>query len=217
MQILKIYFIAGFFGLICILYMFSNHSSVPEKLALTGLMVIIAGYVWSATKTNKASAVIQARTIDDIIKLLEQKYKTDYDIKEPTRIILNNDSKLIDTLVYLIEFYPYDKDGVYHILKHLFEFYGLYTKLLLKGSDVKNIEQTFIEIVDKRMACLRTMSTLYISIPYVRHAKLLENISLQIQAATYKCMNVLKNKYGNILGVGKSPYAHNVFDIAMQY
>jgi hypothetical protein len=78
------------------------------------------------------------------------------------------------------------------------------------GKNTKPATGSVVKLMDQRFELLQNIQSLYVSIPFKRHTKVFENVSLVIQSSTYKCMNVLKNKYN--LDILKPPYASNTFE-----
>lgn len=129
----------------------------------------------------------------------------------PLQKVLESDPVMLKTVFALGKYVAYDKDVVYGILGKLVSFYELYADILMELKDVHTMLGSLIDI---RMSLMAQMHSLFVSLPQAKHTKVFEHITLVMQSSTYKCLNVLKNKYGTT--AHEPPVAENTFNSAFE-
>jgi len=103
-----------------------------------------------------------------------------------------SDQPLLHAVQHISGLRTYDKSLPDHVVRDILDYYQLYSDILL---GFKEIHHFLPNMVDLRFKVLRHLHQLHVSLPMLQDRDGLERDILVIQASTYKCMNVLKNKY----------------------
>lgn len=153
--------------------------------------------------------------VQDVLSSLKGSLQ-DLDVKGvnfsiPIQKVLESDPVMLKAIRALGKYAQYDKDIVYSILGKIVQFYELYADILL---EVKDVHTMLANLIDMRLSIMAQMHSLFVSLPQAKHTKVFEYITLIIQGSTYKCLNVLKNKYGTT--AHEPPVAGNTFNNAFE-
>jgi hypothetical protein len=200
---------------VAVALLFLQSSNNNERIFLVVLALIFGYGIFKYLQSTDLQTKKSQKTIQDITTTLQTHmiHLLDFKIKRPMIIVLNADKQLLKVLEELISFLYYDKDVITKILLHLMQFYDIYTQILLQPTKDNSLQQQITTLVDKRMELTQYVQYLFVAIPHKRHASRFEKINLVIQSSTYKCLNVIRNKYKSVYGLDKPPYAHNAIDV----
>lgn len=92
-------------------------------------------------------------------------------------------------------------------------FIDMYARILVRdrrGALSRAGRQEYEVLHDTRLKILRSLHHLYVSLPQPTITPSLDRIVTVIQSSTYKCMNVLKNKYN--VRAYETPVSPNTYD-----
>jgi hypothetical protein len=154
-------------------------------VAVGGIML---WYIWNQFRSIDANVDNENKSINGVLNNV--KAIGDFEVIPPVRYILNSDKQLLKALDRLTQFKDYDIQVVREVIKDIIAFYECYAEVLSEN----NIEQ-YRHMIDIRSDILQTLSGLTLSISYPRHTQLLEGICIVIKGATYKALNVIRNKF----------------------
>lgn len=130
-------------------------------------------------------------------------------VTAPVLYVLNSDKQLLQALFRLSQFKEYDIQSVRDVIVSVVRFYETYADILT-GNNI----DLYQNLIDIRSDLLQTLEAIVVSITYPRHADLIAAIGLVLKGATYKALNVIRNKfYKNKLNTFslKPPYPQNLY------
>ena len=177
--------------------------SIYERFFLILIILTLAYVGYNGNKKTSSDKAQVKEQVSTILSYIED------DVHMPLEKVLETDPKLLKSMLGLVKFIEYDKDTVIQVFKDLNSFYNLYADILL---DAKPIHLNDVALVDMRFKILGKLHSIFVSLPYMKNTYTLEYITLMIQASTYKCLNVLKNKHGMIQH--ETPLPNNTFENA---
>jgi len=199
----QLYILAAVLFFISIL-LFIRSNNPNERLAIVAVVLVIIWYIWVNSITLAKDVDVEFKTIDTILDIVPI-----VTITAPVRYILNSDKQLLKALYRLTQFKDYDVQIVKEVILRTVLFYESYADVLTGN----NIEQ-YQHMIDIRSDLMQSLSSLPVSITFPRHADLLDAITLVIKSATYKALNVVRNKYHkskiNMFSL-KPPYPNNLY------
>ena len=111
------------------------------------------------------------------------------------------DPYMSDVLKTLLDLKEINADIYYKVTKQLYDFFTLYSATLLldnkSGSQhIANKVKMNLDTLDlKRKDIMENLEGLEYTLVNRMYNKQIERISLTVRASTYKCLNVLKNKF----------------------
>lgn len=193
-----------------------NTDNLNERVIGLFVLGLTGVFIYKRYTKSKTQAQSTQKAIDDVLGALAIEHGAGNYLTLAARTLLEKDAVLLDALSLLREYTKYDKAVISAVITGLIKFYDAYAKILLKPHKDSNARNSkLVSLHDLRFEILRNLHSLYVSIPYARHAGTFERITLVIQSATYKCLNVLKNKYGgentSIVNM-KAPFASNALE-----
>lgn len=198
-------FLAALSCLLLLVRVVTSQNAIEKALALPVFFFIVYK-VWREHTREVTSESKKNLDINHILSVLREGGHEDMMLSRIASVILDKDAPLLEALLALINIYNiYDRDVVRKICILTFQFYDAYANMLLQSA--RPTDQEVTRVIDKRFELLEAVHSLYVSIPFQRHVKTFEHISLVIRSSTYKSVNVLKNKF-NLVNA-KPPYAHN--------
>lgn len=177
-------FALGLIGIV----LFLRSTNPYERVAIVSVAGVMLWYIWNQFRSIDAVVENENKTIEGVLSNV--KGFIDFDIIPPVRYILNSDKQLLKALDRLAQFKDYDIQIVRNIIKGIVKFYEHYAEIISEN----NVEQ-YRHMIDIRSDILQTLDGLKLSISYMRHNQLLDGISLVIKGATYKALNVIRNKF----------------------
>jgi hypothetical protein len=183
-----------------------NTASVNEKLLAIVSIGLAIAYIYKRQSQETKSTRAQTEVVQSVLGILDTSSNVNKYLTTPVKMLLEKDHALLGALEILTRLSGYNNGLVVEIISGIVEFYQKYAKLLLRNRASKH---DFIVLTDKRFEVLRNLHALFVSVPNIKHAKVLEIITLQVQSATYKSLNVLKNKYNFTDVILKPPHASN--------
>lgn len=182
---------------LCIIRLLRPNVSVYERLFLIILIVVLSYAIWDKQTQYKLSIVKTAERVSNVIDMV-RKHSSDVGMKHleltlPIQKVLESDPVMLKTILALMKFAHIDKDAVYNIISNLIMFYELYADILM---EVKDVAVGLPRLIDLRFKLMNQARGMFVSMPQTKNLKVFEYISMILQSSTYKCLNVLKNKYG---------------------
>ncbi len=185
----------------------SERSNAVIIIAVLAI-VVYKGYEFHIDSKKDKSSVVKyveglstkTKQYDDLEGELPTTHK--YSV---ANAFISSDRTLHDTLLKLKKYKEIDIESHDNTIRLLMKFYELYANIL---SGKKEIRKNIVVLVDTRRSILNSVSTLYVQLEHTKHGNNINRIITSLQAATWKCMNVLKNKYGIIDYV--APIASNM-------
>jgi hypothetical protein len=195
-------------GVLILTILIIRTPSPTEKVLLFSVACIIFYYLFLAQSKLLVAHKTVTSSVDEIVNVIKTDNKLNTYTEKVFRRVIGTDPKLLKSLKGLLLLMQYDGPTVKEVLLKLVEFYRVYATLLLSqdGSHHGDIQT----LVTKRLDVLSTLNTLYVSLPLLKYTNMIEVIILIIQSATYKCINVTRNKYNIGIGILKPPYASNI-------
>jgi hypothetical protein len=186
--------------------LFIRSTNPYERLSIVFVMIVIVWYGSRNASLIGKDVTVEDKTIEAVLNTVSE---LDLTIAAPVLYILNSDKQLLKALYRLTQFIEYDVDVVRKVVVHIVRFYETYADVMTGN----NIEK-YDHLVDIRSDLLQTLSSIPITITYPRHVELIEAITLVIKSATYKALNVVRNKYHksklNTFSL-KPPYPTNLY------
>lgn len=197
--------------LLCIVRFLRDGVSTYERAFL---FVVICALVYASydehTK-HKLSVIRTQDKVQNVLGTLKSSFEVmgvkGVEFSIPIQKVLESDPVMLKAVLALSRYAQYDKDTVDRILGSIVKFYELYADILL---EVKDVRTMLGNLIDLRMNLMAQMHSLFVSLPQAKHTKVFEYVTLVIQSSTYKCLNVLKNKYGTT--AHEPPLAGNTFN-----
>jgi len=186
--------------------------TIMEKLFVSIFLAALGYLGYTKYQENTKYVRTTEQKVDSVVNLVDDLIQLKgVEISLPFKKVLQSDLVLLKAVTALIKFKEYDNDTVISIVQLLVVFFELYADILLEIKDYKIHTKS---LVDLRFELLKRVHTLFVSLPASKHLKVLEYIVLCIQSSTYKCLNVLKNKYGT--SDHEPPLAENMFDSSFE-
>lgn len=112
---------------------------------------------------------------------------------------LKADEALFDAIKVLCQIGKWEASIYTDIFPSIASFLELYTRVLMRdsrGALSQTGSQECEVLHDMRLKILRNLHHLYVSLPQAAMTPSIDRILAIVQSTTYKCTNVLKNKYG---------------------
>lgn len=185
------------------------NSSLPsERVLLICIIGMLIAYVYHLKKQSSAYDSKTNMNAELVIDTIKSYYDVSEDSVMPLRMVLTKDYVLLNLTTQLLKFKDLDAALIKLVCFNMLEFYNQYSNILMNGNPSSVIKDVPC-LIDKRFELLRNLHQLYTSIPQKEYSKDIERIIVGVQASTYKCMNILKNKYG--IANSKPPYPVNLF------
>lgn len=192
-----------------IVYMFSGismawllHTLLLSNRQHTVIILIVIALVganvyqyYKANLENKDSAhkfVKQARQTSEEYRQREGDLPVNNDLS-PGQALVASDTVLQKAIQRLEYYKDVDKEAYAVAVDSVFRFYDLYGEVLIGKKDP---QETLVNLVDLRRTALNTIAFLYTQLEHSKHSANIQRIILIIQSSTWKCLNILKNKYG---------------------
>lgn len=195
-------------ALICLIRLLRPNISIYERAFLVMLIATLAYVAYNQHTQYQLSIVNTEDKVSKVLSLVQGLMDQEQiELTTPIKKILESDPQMLRAVLALIKYARYDKDNVLAVIVNLIQFYQLYADILL---EIKDVKVHLATLVDNRYKILRLLHSLFVTLPNTKHIKVFEHCSLILQAATYKCLNVLKNKYGTTSH--EPPLAENMFE-----
>jgi hypothetical protein len=209
-----------FFTIACFLLFLLFQSLVTSAKNYIVILVIMIGLVFLTIYNKKNEAKGLHNSIRKNIEELAQVSKDqeiaqgdlDYGGDDPAvKTLMTSDALLQSSLKKLARYRDLNTQIHEDIVKNLFKYYSTYAMCLIGKHPVK---EGMSSMIDYRRSILNTVNTLSLQLDHDLHSDKIYGISLGLQAATHKCLNVLKNKYN--VSDYVAPVAHNQVGDAME-
>jgi len=178
------------FGLLCIiLRFFAENTSIVERTFLTVFAGCVIFYLYTLhSNLGKNEMAIESK-IGDLIDYVNHRNLN------VLKFFLKNDKDLLNAFRSMYDVLDKgDKETLDTLLRLTNKFYRSYAKLLKDSTHNLKSETEVLNLIDLRLELLKQLHFVYSKYLQIDHSRL-ETSILAIQAATYKCINVIKHKY----------------------
>lgn len=182
-------------------------SPTKHTIILVAVFIIITHQAYTWHKQQMLQGVTTQSRIEAAANLSDHARMKEGSINiggtsDTVKMLIASDDILLDALKKLDEFKKVSEEVTTKSTMLLFQFYENYVKILMKKThEIDDI--TIHELADLRRSLLNTLSTLHIQAS--KNEKKINEIILAIQSCTYRCMNVIKNKFDVIQHVPPIP------------
>lgn len=185
------------------------------RLVIAIIVLMIIAFVYNRYKivsSMEHSTHTFVGKLEDVAKKKERLIG-DLDVSRNPVVakLMASDAFLQDAMKRLQKYQDVISQVYQDIVSLLFKYYEIYADCLIGKKD----PHVHIQIMlDYRRLLLNHASSMYVQLDHEKYSEDIHRIVLQLQACTYKCLNVLKNKYGTSDYV--SPVPHNMVGDATQ-
>lgn len=185
----NITFICSFAILCCVIRMLHPQTSHIERFFLLLGIASLGYYFYTSQLHSKEQTSEVEAKVSRILQSVNDKNM------KVLQFFLKNDKELADAYEIIQDKLDVrDQETANEILVLASKFYRAYTKLLIEQMNIKTADNSVKALVDHRIELLKKLHFLYVKYPQVNQFDLERSI-LVIQAATYKCLNVIKHKF----------------------
>lgn len=174
-------------------------------LAVLALSVYGA-YEWYQRYEERGLSV--AKRVDQIVKITDEHRNVHGDEimskKKETNVVkdlIASDPFLMKAIKQLDDFKGVSVEAYINILDLLLKFYEGYVRILMSNNPVT--DSSVHDIVEIRKSLLNTLSTLFLQTS--GRDDVIKRIILTFQASTYRCLNIIKNKFNVMQHVAPVP------------
>lgn len=206
--------ITTFFLVFIVLIILAQTLITSRKEHVLIILIVMTVVVMYAYQQYKQVDTFQHSTnamVAKLASLAKVRQEDDADVsmtdRPAVKLIMASDNNLQDVLGKLTQFQDIDPHMYDDVVLNLFKFYDLYAACL---AGTKSAFVAMPIMLDQRRNILNRIASLYAQLDHKKYGARIYSIILGLQASTYKCMNVLKNKYGAHDYL--SPIAHNIMD-----
>lgn len=178
-------------------------------LAVLGIVVYRGWLYYQSSLTQRHSV---HHVVEELVETSQNQDMMDGDLPSDDQYaaakdLISSDVVLQQVLSKLKRYRAIDVEMYDTAVRSLMKFYDLYAEIL---AGQKPIEVHLITLMDTRRALLNTIASLYTQLEHSRHAPSIHKIITILQASTWKCLNVLKNKSPSHTLLHVSPVASNL-------
>lgn len=209
-----------FFTIACFLLflLFQNLVTSDKHYSIIFIIMIALIMLTIYNKHQQATGLHNTirKNIEELAQVSKNQQVTegdlDYGGDDPAvKTLMMSDAMLQSCLKQLARYRDLNTQIHEDIIKYLFKYYKTYVLCLMGEHPVK---EGMSLMLDYRRIILNTSHTLTLQLDHELHGDTIYKISVGLQAATYKCLNVLKNKYD--IADYVSPVAHNQVGDALE-
>jgi hypothetical protein len=184
-------------------------SNKNEYLILTLVLAVIGAYGFTRFKEMDGIQHSTKTFVNELagVSTKQKMVIGDLDLSHHPAVytLMSSDTTLQGSLKRFEKYKDLNVQLYEDVVGSLFKFYELYAKCLLQEKDVAHL---IVNLIDQRRAIINNATSLYMQVDHATYASDIYKIVLGLQASTYKCLNVLKNKFGVHAYV--SPVAQNL-------
>jgi len=204
---LDVYLFSSIAMILYIAHLLITSPKEHSILILAVLALSIYGvYEWYQRYEERGMSV--AKRVDQVVKLTDEyrhvrgdeivSKKKEADI---VKVLIASDPFLMKSIKQLEDFKGVSAEAYTNILDLLLKFYEGYVRVLMSHNPVT--DSTVHDIVETRKSLLNTLSTLFLQTS--GRDNVIKSIILTFQASTYRCLNIIKNKYDVMQHVAPVP------------
>jgi len=182
-----------------------------EQLVILLVLVMIVHIVYKQTLESNGLQHSTKQLVNNLDKVSREQFAIEEDnvdksenIDLRVQTLMSSDALLQSAMRDFIKYKEVDLHLYRNVMALIFKYYHLYVDCLM-GS--KNAETFMLTLIEYRRSLLNHVASLNIMVS-TKQSEEVYRIMLRLQACTYKCLNVLKNKFG--VSDYVSPIPHNL-------
>ena len=204
---LDVYLFSSMAAILYIAHLLITSPKEQSVLIFVVLALTVYGaYEWYQRYEERGMSV--AKRVDQVVKITDdhRNIRGDATVSnskdaDVVKVLIASDPFLMKALKLLEDFKGVSTEAYSNVLDLLLKFYEGYVRILMSKNPVT--DSSVHDIVEMRKSLLNTLSTLFLQTS--GRDNVIKSVILTFQASTYRCLNIIKNKFDVMQHVAPVP------------